>query len=424
MKTILVPTFDTPLVSFCIANRTGTTVDPVGMEGLLSQTAELCMRGAGELSRTELDEQIDVLGASVGFSLRRDYLALQAGCLHRHLDSLVSLAHAIITRPRFEDDEHEKLRRETLQDLDELRDEDSSLLQRFFTLHCHPGHGYARTALGTADSISRMALADMRALHAGLFSSSDLVLGISGPLSEGEAEAIAARFESSEAPAAALSAAVTGTAETPRGRRLVIVDKPERKQCQVAIGHLVPAYGSREHDLLRVAEAAFGGMFTSRLMQEIRVKHGWSYGASCSMNRARERHSMQLSMAPAAEVCVPALQKMLEMHRQLRDEGLTDEEFEFTRSYLIGSAAFSRATANQRLFRKVQEEIFELPVGYGDDFPERLAACSKAEVNAAVASALQPDDLCVVVVASADQMRAPLEAIGFDDVQVVDYRSY
>ena len=64
------------------------------------------------------------------------------------------------------------------------------------------------------------------------------------------------------------------------------------------------------------------------------------------------------------------------------------------------------------------------PLDVGGDFPDRLAACSKDEVNAAVAGALQPDDLCVVVVASAAQMRAPLEAIGFDDVQVVDYRSY
>lgn len=423
MKTILVPSFDTPLVSFCIANRMGTTVDPFGKEGLLNQTAELSMRGAGALSRMELDESIDVLGASLGFSLRKDYLAMQAGCLHRHLDTLVDLARTIVFEPQLKAEEHEKLRREALQDLDELRDDDGSLLQRYFAHHCHPGHVYARTALGTSESIAEISLADIEELQASLFPREELVLGISGPLTELEVQAIAMRFQA-ESSAAPLRVAATETPAPPRGRRLIIIDKPERKQCQVAIGHLVPAYGTREHDLLRVAETAFGGMFTSRLMQEIRVKHGWSYGAQCSMHRARDRHTMQLTMAPAAEVCVPALTKMLEMHRELRDEGLTEQEFDFTRSYLSGSAAFSRATANQRLFRKVQEEIFQLPAGYGDAFPDRIEACTRSEVNEVVAAELHPDDLCVVVVATADEMRAPLEAIGFDSVEVIDYRAY
>jgi zinc protease len=209
-----------------------------------------------------------------------------------------------------------------------------------------------------------------------------------------------------------------------RGRQLIIVDKPDRQQCQIVLGQLAPAYGGEDHELLRVAEAAFGGMFTSRLMQEIRVKHGWSYGAQCAMHRARGPHFLQVSLAPAADQCVAALTRTLEMYDELAEGGLSEDEFQFTRSYLAGSSAFSRATARQRLFRKVQEEVFDLDAGFGNEFPARLAAMECQAVNEALRRNLAPKDLCVVVVASAESMQDKLAAIGFDSVEVVDYRSY
>jgi predicted Zn-dependent peptidase len=133
---------------------------------------------------------------------------------------------------------------------------------------------------------------------------------------------------------------------------------------------------------------------------------------------------MQISMAPAVEVCAPAVARVLEMLTELTDGGLEQEEFEFTCSYLRGSAAFSRATANQRLFRKLQEEVYGLPTGYGDGFPERLKKLERGAVDAAIARHFRPADLCVVVVATAERVQSALEAIGFDSVEVVDYRSY
>ena len=47
--------------------------------------------------------------------------------------------------------------------------------------------------------------------------------------------------------------------------------------------------------------AAFGGMFSSRLMQEIRVKRGWSYGAGCTLRRSRGRHWLEMWLGKIEE---------------------------------------------------------------------------------------------------------------------------
>ncbi len=115
---------------------------------------------------------------------------------------------------------------------------------------------------------------------------------------------------------------------------------------------------------------------------------------------------------------------MLELFSELHESGLSQEEFEFTRSYLSGSAAFERATANQRLFRTIQEEIYALPKGYADGFSERLVDMSTADINAAIAEHTKPESLCVVIVATAEKTLPALEALPWDSIEVLPFDAY
>lgn len=422
MKTILVEAHDTPLVTFAIANHTGTSYDPKGSEGLVYHSAELSLRGAGARSREQFDADLDALGASLGYGLGRDYLALRGTCLSRHLDAVFDMAASVLGEASFDKEEHEQLRREAQYDLDEMRDDDGSLAHRFFAKHCHPGYVYGRTALGTSESIKGLELPAVEQLYPRLFAPQDLLLGVAGPLRPDQVDELATRLPGT--PAKSLEQPSLEVPALPTGRRLVLVDKPERQQCQILMGHLMPAYGSADFDELQVAETAFGGMFSARLMQEIRVKHGWSYGAHCSIGRARGPFWLQLGLAPAAEVAGAALARTLEMYEELIAKGLSQEEFDFSLAYLSGSAAFSQATARQRLNRRMQEDILALPPHYGDQFPDRLQATDCDRVNRAVAKHMSNSNLCVVVVCTVERMRPEFEKLGFDSIEIVDHRSY
>src|SRR5262249_7478858 len=97
-------------------------------------------------------------------------------------------------------------------------------------------------------------------------------------------------------------------------RRLIIVDKPDRTQAQIRIGHPSLRYGDPDTAALAIAEAVFGGMFSSRLMQEIRVKRGWSYGAGCALRRSRLPHWFEIWMAAGIDVAGPAVGLTLELY--------------------------------------------------------------------------------------------------------------
>jgi zinc protease len=190
------------------------------------------------------------------------------------------------------------------------------------------------------------------------------------------------------------------------------------------LGHLGPRYGSDDYLALLPVETSFGGMFTSRMMQEIRVKRGWSYGAYCRLGKARGPHWLRMTMAPALDQTVPAIELLVGMYQQLAQAGITDEELSFATRHLAGQTAFQLATARRRLSADMEPALYGSPVGFARALPDRLRDLERAQVDAAVERWIRPDELCIVVVTDADKLRAPLEELGLGAVTVVPYDSY
>src|SRR5262249_37410553 len=131
-------------------------------------------------------------------------------------------------------------------------------------------------------------------------------------IDEASAERVVTRL-TERLPAIHRSDAVLAVPSEPApGRRVILVDKPDRTQAQLRIGHLSARYGDADTAALAIAEAVFGGMFSSRLMQEIRVKRGWSYGAGCALRRSRLPHWFEIWMAASIDVAGSAVRPPLQ----------------------------------------------------------------------------------------------------------------
>jgi zinc protease len=414
------PAAGTPLCWFSAATRVGAALDPPGREGLTRHTAELARRGAAGLDRAQLDAAVDQIGATLQVEIDRDWLALSGTCLERHLDHAVALAAAVLADPILSEREHEVLLRETLHELDD----DSSLADRHFHRVCAPGHPYARTTLGTEESLARIEREPLAAYHRSLWAPEHLVLGVAGPLTPERADAVAAGLGAAVADRKGAAPPVLDVPPFPPGRRLTLVDKPRRTQCQILVGHLAPTYGSPDHIALMPLETAFGGLFSSRLMQEIRVARGWSYGAGCRLGKGRAPHWFRIWLAPTADVAADALALTLSLYEKLVADGLTRDELELAVHHLTGSLPFARATARQRMRLALRHDLFGLPADFPARLPELLAAVSLDDVHGAAARWLRPRDVCVVMVASADEMVPRLERAGLAPSEVVAYDAY
>ncbi|MCX5741503.1 MAG: insulinase family protein, partial [Proteobacteria bacterium] len=280
------------------------------------------------------------------------------------------------------------------------------------------------TSLGTEASLARI---DREAVHAAWqreVVAENLIVGVAGDVDEADAARIAARL-TERLPRGSRLDPTAAQATTPApGRRTILVDKADRTQAQVRMGHGCTRYGDPDTAALAIAEAVFGGMFSSRLMQEIRVKRGWSYGAGCGLRRSRLPHWFEIWMAAGSDVAAKAIALVLELYEELAANGPTDDEVDFARSYLVGSMPFHVATARQRMQLAVRDAVFDLPDGYTARLPEDLAALGADDVRAACAKHLRPSDTVTVAVATADATRNGLEGAAFGELSIVDHDAY
>jgi zinc protease len=415
---------DTPLCWGSVTFQGGSACDPAGLEGLAHHAFELARRGAGSHTRAAIDDTLDALGAALFVGTGWDSVTFSIQCLSRNLETVWSVLSDVVASPAMADVEHEQLMRETRRDLDELRDDDGLLASRFFARSVRPGYAYARTSIGTAGSLDAIDLAAARAEMSATATRGGAIFGFAGDLGEEQGRDLSAELTRRLRPGPARPQPDLSVPEAVPGRHLVLVDKPDRAQSQILIGHIGPRWGSDDALALLPVETAFGGMFTSRLTQTIRVEHGWSYGADCQLSRAKAPYWFRLSMAPAAEVTADALGCALEMYGALCTDGISEEELAFAKDYLIGNMPFARATARQRLRRALQNTIYELGEDFDAKLADRLRRVTLPTTRRAIDANLSASDLCVVVVCTADRLRAELEALGWDSVTVEDYESY
>ena len=421
---IIEPSHDTPLVWFEIAIRGGAALDPLGVEGLHRHASLLARRGAGARDRAALDDTLDGLGAALEIGVSRDSLSLSGLALARQLDWVFELAGDVLAQPRFDADEHARLLRETPQVLDEIRDDDSALATRWFDWLCCPGHAYGRSSLGTEASLGRIERDAAIACWQREVVADNLVIGLAGDVDEARAARLVDRLTARLPATGGHEVVLDVPPAAPPGRRMILVDKSDRTQAQLRIGHLAARYGAPGTAELAIAEAIFGGMFSSRLMQEIRVKRGWSYGAGCALRRSRLPHWFEIWMAAGIDVAGPAVALTLELLADFAAHGPTDDEVDFARSYLVGAMPFHVATARQRMQLAVRDAVFDLPAGFTARLPEAFGALTASDVRAACKEHLRPDDAVTVAVTTADLASDALAGAGAGPLEIVEHDAY
>jgi zinc protease len=188
----------------------------------------------------------------------------------------------------------------------------------------------------------------------------------------------------------------------PPGRRLIFVDKPERTQTQILIGGLGSHPSDPDHVALSIANTAFGGTFTARLMQEVRAKRGWSYGAYSSLPYDRRRQAFSLWTFPKASDAPACIALELEMLRTLREKGLSPGEFAWAKRYLVRSHAFALDTAAKRVGLSLDAELYQLPDGYYSRYVENLRAATLEQANQGLRERLSDENLLLSVVGTQD----------------------
>ena len=420
---ILVEEHTRPICTVVQVLRTGSLHDPEGLEGLGYITGQMLTRGAGRFDQAALAEEIDFLGAALSISVGRRTVTITGDVLTRHLDTFEGLLVDVLTTPTFDPDELEKLKRQTLSEILQVRDIDTLLGQRFFVRQLFAGHPYARPLKGTLASIGRITIEDVKAHYARCYRNDRVLVAACGDIEESRLQQFIERTTGS-LPPGGLERIQTPPPPGPTGYNVLVVDKPERTQVPVMMGHLTINGNHPDYLPLSIANILFGGTFTARLSQEIREKRGWSYGAYSYLHADQHLGTFMMRFSPAVADTTPALELTDALYKTLYTEGVSDEEVSFAKRYLINSHPFTIDTPEKQVQERLAARLSDRPEGWLETFVARVADVSTVRVNEAIRAHLDPEHLQVVTVATAAELTPALKAWPrVTRLDQVDYRA-
>lgn len=398
-----------PLIQLSASFVGGSISDPVGKEGLTRLLVRLMRRTGGGLDPETLDLKIDGLGSTLGVDVGTSSTGFSGSVIARNFEAFVRVLQDVVARPTYSEDELGRLKRETLAELNEVRDNDRALARRWFGRTLFAGHPYGRTTTGRPDTLAAITIEDLPAHFARLFSQSNLALALAGDVSEAQLQDFANAFadilpQTASEPSASTVLDQVADPKGVTGRKLVLVDKPERTQTQILIGGMGTHAHDADHTALLVANTVFGGTFTARLSDEVRSKRGWSYGAYSSLPYDRKRQSFSMWTFPAATDAAACIALELELLEAWVNHGITQSELDNAKNYLVRSNVFQTDTAAKRMGLLLDEHLHALPDSYHRSFTERVGDVTLEQANNAIQTRISLDNLLVTVVGTAAEI--------------------
>ncbi|MEA2698101.1 MAG: zinc protease [Myxococcales bacterium] len=418
-----------PLVHLVVAARSGSASDPRRREGMTDLAAELARRGAGKRSREEIDAALDALGATVQVQTDVDSVRFEGEVLSRNLDALLAILADIILRPQFAPAELARTRRELLARIEEARTDDHALCARFFARNLYGDHPYGHPPEGTRAGLESLTAAELAAHFRRLFVGSNLVFAAAGDVQPADLAARLGRAfgELRAGSAPAPMPLVLREPPAPAGWRIQLVDKPDRQQTQLMFGHAAPHATDLDFVPLAVGLAAFGGHgMNATLMNEVRTKRGYAYGAYLTLDKHLGPSAAAGWVFSGNDKAVPTLKLVLRLYVTLMQKGLSAERVDFFKRFVAGSYAAEIDAPEQRLAARVDAEVVGLPADFVDHYPDQVRAVTAKQVNAALARHVHARDLAITMVSTASVMKPLLTAAKIKEsaIDVVSFDAY
>jgi predicted Zn-dependent peptidase len=376
--------------------------------------------GAGERDALAIADAIDYLGASLGSTNSFDSSSVRLEVPVSRLAEALPVMADVALRPTFPESELDRIRKERLTALLQARDDPASIAAAAFPrLVYGPTHRYGTAAIGTPDTIRALTVGDLRTFHATHYRPDNATLLVVGDVTADEVFPLVEEvFGTWRAPAGRKPATTIPAAPQLAGRQVFLIDKPGAAQSQVRIGWIGVSRATPDYFPITVLNTILGGAFTSRLNQNLREEHGYSYGARSGFTMRAAAGPFQAAAGVQTDKTAEAL---TEFFKELEGIGepIPNNELAKARNYVALGFPSEFETTGDILRRLEERVVYDLPEDYFASYVPNIRAVDVTDVQRAAQRYVQPDNMAVVVVGDASIVEGPIRALELGPMRVV-----
>ena len=372
----------TPSVIIHTVVRAGGVDEPPQRTGLARFTAEMLTRGTETQSATQLWETAESLGASFDVSSSKHTLQFSAKCLAEDTYTLLTLLGDMQRVPTFPESEIERVRGETLTELDERMHSTRYVASLAFNELTFPAtHPYSQPSMGTSESVSEISRNDLIAFYERTVPVRPMVTVVVGDVEpEAIRDFILRHWDESSGPRNGdIPRFPSIPSRTMSEVRHVVVDG--KVQIDLILGGIGPKHNDGDFFAASLANVVLGGFgLMGRLGQSVREERGLAYYATSRLTARFESGIWECIAGVAPDHFDAAVDTIRAEITRLASEPVPEQEFADCKSSITGSLPLTLESNEGIAAVMTDIELFDLGWDYLLRFPDRIAAVTREEV--------------------------------------------
>jgi len=396
----------------------GYAADSLDTPGTQSLMMGMLDEGTTTRSATEIAEEQERLGASIGTGASVDSSGISLDALKANLAPSLALMADVARNPAFAPGEVERVKHQQLAALSQAIASPRALAQRTLpTVLFGPAHPYGQPAdgLGDAKAIAAQTPATLRAAHDKWLRPDLARITVVGDITMTELLPLLNRaFGDWKAPASAKPVKNLAAAVPAPRPRIVLIDRPNSPQSVIFGGRVLPLSGREQgKEALDLANEVLGGGFLSRLNEDLREDKGWSYGVSSAVRQPVGPRSLVVLAPVQADRTGDSIRLLLaDMKAFPNAKGADPVELQRVTEGNIRALPNRFETNNQVLGAIVANDRLGRPDDYYATLPVKYRAIDAKALDAAARTWLQPEGIVFVVVGDRQQVEPQLARLG------------
>jgi len=418
LEVLVIEDREIPLVQFELRLRGGHLLDDPTKPGVTNLLAQTMTEGTETKTPDELEQAIDLLGASINVNSGSESFVIRGSTLARNYDATMALVEEILLEPRWDEERFELARQRVRNTLRQRSASPNALASDVFEKLVYGDHILAQSAIGDIAVIDGITVADLQAYYeralvpevaafhaAGAVTLEDVTASLAG---------IARRWRGGD----------VSFPEAPEwsGSRagLYFLDVPNSAQSRLMIGKL--ALAESDPDFYPATVMNFrlgGGGFASDLTQVLREGKGYTYGIGSRFSGTEFPGPFTISSGVRSNITLEALELIKDIVERHGPE-FDDEDLAATKSFLIKANARAFETLGAKLGMLADMSAYGFPPDYVIQREAIVQGMTIERIQELADRYLNTSDMVWLVVGDARTQLARLRSLGLGNPIAID----
>jgi zinc protease len=413
LQVIVVENHKIPSVSFQITLK-NEQVNEYDKVGYVSMAGDLMGRGTATKSKSEVDEAVDFIGAS----LNTFGSGMYASSLTKHSSVLLDIVTDILYNPAMSEQELDKIKKQTISNLESNKTDPDAMSQNMRAVAIY-GADHPYGEIQKIENVENITVEDCKDYVEKFFAPNNAYLVVVGDITPAEAKKTVTKYfgkwEKKKVPVVKNKPVVA-----PTKTNVLFANKDGAVQSVVNISYPIDLKpGSEDAIKARLMNTILGGGSSSRVNLNIREDKGYTYGAQTSLRRDRLVGNFNAFASVRNTVTDSSIVEFLAEMNRIVNEPVDEKELQMTKNYLTGTFSLALESPRQVANFALNTIRYNLPKDYYQTYLKKLNATTSADIQEMARKYIRPEAALICVVGSKDEVAKSL--LPFDDDGEITY---